>query len=170
MYTCDDVTFCTLESCIDELESSRLIYYMYIFQIAGFDFNLRYRLSATGLVSKQLNEVLCGVVNDDKVTVKDGVIKLTKTGFLYYDNVALTMSEWDKVIYIKHVLDALNEQELFLVCIVDMMVFDVLKTYGVEGLVSQKDRIKNTISALSPEYSEENFDTALKFVRKVKGI
>lgn len=169
MYSCDDITFCTLESCIDGLESSKLIYYMYVFQMAGFNYNFRYRLNATGLVSKQLNEVLCGVVNADKVIVEDGVIKLTKSGLFYYNNVVLTLSEWDKIIYIKSVLDSLSEQELYLICIVDMIVFDVLKTYGVDGLITQKNRIKTTISALSTEYSEENFNAALKFIRKVKG-
>lgn len=168
MYTTDDILFCILESCVDGLESSKLIYYMYVFQMAGFKFSFRYRINASGLACKQLNECLDSLVNDDKVKVIDGVVKLTKSGEFYYDNVVLTASEWDKVNMIKSVLDTMNERELFFICITDMTVYDVLKTYGVDGLIKQREKIQSMISVLSKEYTDENFDTALKFIRIIK--
>lgn len=168
MFTTNDIMFCILESCVDDLESNRLIYYMYAFQMAGFDFNFKYKLNASGLVCRQLNDILCGVVNDDKVVINDGIIQLTKSGMFYYNNIALTAKEWDKVNYIKSVFDIMSESELFFICITDMLVYDVLKVYGVDGLIQQKDKIINTVSSLSSEYTDENFDTALKFIKDVK--
>lgn len=168
MHTTNDLLFCLLESCSDGLESSKLIYYMYVFQLAGFDFKFKYRLTTSGMTCKQLNNYLSEVVNLDKVEISNGVVTLTTLGRLYYDNVVLTASEWDKINYIKSVLDALNEEELLFVCITHIIVYDVLRDYGVDGLISQKEKIQQSLSVLSSEYSDDNFNTALKFIRKVK--
>lgn len=168
MYTTNDTVFCLLESCIDDLESSRLIYYMYVFQMSGFKFNFKYKLNASGLSCRQLNDMLGEIVNENKVVVENGIIKLTNSGIFYYNNVILTANEWGRIDYIKSVLNVMSEKDLFFICITDMLVYDVLETYGVDGLIKQKERIKRSISALSSEYTDENFDTALKFIRTLK--
>lgn len=169
MYTSNDALFCVLHSSEYNLESRRLIYYMYVYQLAGLDFKFKYRIDASGLICKPLNDYLGAVVNSDKVIVNDGIISLTSEGRFYHDNIMLTASEWDKVNYIRNVLDSMNEQELYFVCIVDMFVYDVLAKFGVDGLISQKNKIKKSISALSKAYTDDNFDSALKFIRIVKG-
>ena len=96
MYTSNDALFCVLHSSEYNLESRRLIYYMYVYQLAGLDFKFKYRIDASGLICKPLNDYLGAVVNSDKVIVNDGIISLTSEGRFYHDNIMLTASEWDK--------------------------------------------------------------------------
>ena len=168
MYTVNDALFCILESSYSDIESSRLIYYMYIFQVAGFNYKLKYKINTNGLSCRQLNEMLSSVVNSDKVITSDGVVRLTPLGRLYYNNVVLTYSEWEKVDHIKSVLDNMSEKELYFLCLVDMLVYDTLNQYGVDGLIKQKNRIQSTLASLCSEYSEDNFNAALKFIKEIK--
>lgn len=168
MYTSNDALFCILESCYSGIESNRLIYYMYIFQLAGFNYRLKYKINVNGLSCRQLNEMLNSVVNSDKVETSEGVVRLTPLGLLYYNNIALTYAEWETIEHIKLILDNMTEKELYFICLVDMLVYDTLSQYGVDGLISQKSRIHNTLASLCSEYSDENFDSALKFIKEIK--
>ena len=169
MYTANDALFCILESSYSGIESNRLIYYMYMYQLAGFNYKLKYKINVSGLTCRQLNELLNSVVNSDKIEVNNGVVHLTSLGKLYYNNIALTYAEWEKIENIKSVLDNMSEKELYFICLVDMLVYDTLNQYGVDGLITQKARIKGTLASLCSEYSDENFDTALKFIKEIKG-
>lgn len=169
MFTNNDILFSILHSCENGLESNRLIYYMYISQLAGLSFNFKYRVNASGLSCRPLNDYIGNVVNNDYIKVDNGVIKVTKLGRYYYNSIILTADEWDIVNDIKNTLDTMDEKELFFICIVDIVVYDVLKKFGVDGLITQKSKIVSAISSLSQEYTDENFDAALKFIRKIKG-
>jgi hypothetical protein len=141
---------------------------MYAFQSAGFNFKFKFRINTSGLACRQLNDAINDLMNREKIEVSDGVVYLTPSGELYYDNVVMTAVEWETVNYITSVFDKMTEAEMLFICITDMFVYDVLKSRGVKGLVTDRDKIQSSVARLSPEYSEENFDAALKFIRKIK--
>lgn len=168
MFTTDDALFSVIHSCFDGLDSGKLVYYVYMYQVAGLDFKFRYKINTSGLTCRGVDNLLSQVINENKVSVTDGKIILTSRGRLYYYNIPLTADEWELINYIKATLDTLTEEDLFAVCITDMIVYDTLAKYGVAGLVGQEDKIKTSIKALSPKFDDDDFDTALKFIRKVR--
>lgn len=166
--TGDDVVFCLLHSCVDGLRSDRIVYYMYAFQKAGLDLRYRYRVQARGLFCKDISTALNTLVAHNKIECVDGTLTLTSEGYLYYDNVMLTVKEWDNVNSIKALLDSLSEEELFFVCVTDIVVYDMLKRSGADGLKNGRSTIERAVQNLSSEYSDENFNTALGLMRQIE--
>ena len=81
----------------------------------------------------------------------------------------MTAEEWDFIEDIKSVLDKLSEKELQALCITDMIVYDTLHRYGVDGLVKQEDTIKSSIRTIcGSNFKDDDFDASLKFLRKVR--
>lgn len=169
MYTTDDVLFSILQSCCDDLDSNKLVYYVYIYQIAGLNYKFRYKIDASGLSCNGINNLLSQVINDGNVTLKNGIIKLTHRGSSILFNTPMTAEEWDFIEDIKSVLDKLSEKELQALCITDMIVYDTLHRYGVDGLVKQEDTIKSSIRTIcGSNFKDDDFDASLKFLRKVR--
>lgn len=168
MFTTDDMLFSVLHACENDIETGRIIYYIYMYQIAGLNFSYKYKINPCGLICKPLNSYLDSVVNIDEISIDNGVIRLTDIGRQHLDDTVLTDEELSKLVYMRSVLDQMTEQELHLICIVDIVVYDVLRNYGVDGLLSQEGRIKSTISSICKEYTDENFNFALKFIRSIK--
>jgi hypothetical protein len=170
MVTTNDAVFSILFSCKDTLDSSRLIYYIYLLKLSKLNFNFKFKLNASGLVCRGLDEFIGDLINQDKIKfVDDSKIELTDLGYLYYDNTVLTLDDWDLLNHIKSLLDTFTEDELFFICVTDMIVYDILGKYGGEGLLKQKDNIIASISSLSNDYTDENFDAALKIIRQIRG-
>lgn len=169
MYTTDDVLFSILQSCCDGLDSNKLVYYVYIYQIAGLNYKFRYKIDASGLSCNGINNLLSQVINDGNVTLKNGLIKLTARGSSILFNTPMTAKEWDFIEDIKSALDELSEKDLHALCITDMIVYDTLNRYGVDGLIKQESTIKSSIRTIcGNDFKDEDFDAALKFLRKVR--
>lgn len=169
MYTTDDVLFSILQSCCDDLDSNRLIYYVYIYQIAGLDYKFRYKIDASGLSCNGINNLLSQVINDGNVSLKNGIIKLTSRGSSILFNTPMTAKEWDFIEDIKSALDEFSEEDLKALCITDMIVYDTLNRYGVDGLIKQESIIKSSIRTIcGNNFTDADFDAALKFLRKVR--
>lgn len=167
-FTGDDVVFSILHSCVDGLRADRLVYYIYAFQKAGLDVKYRYRVQASGVTCKDIAGALNNLIALNKVVCCDGTLTLTPEGYLYYDNIVLTLNAWDKACSVKNMLDSLSEDELFFVCVSDIVVYDVLKRSGADGLLKGREAIERTVSNLSKEYSAENFDSALYLMRLIQ--
>lgn len=169
MYTTDDALFSIVQSCSDGLESGKLIYYVYIYQIAGLDYKFRYKINTAGLSCRGLDNLLSHVINENKVKVESGRISLTSRGSFYLYSVPMTAKEWEFIDFIKTTLDNLTEADLQAICITDLIVYDTLAKYGVKGLVNQENKIKSSIKALcSNDFDDEDFNAALEFLRKVR--
>lgn len=169
MFTIDDVLFSILQSCCDSLDSNKLVYYVYIYQVAGLNYKFRYKIDASGLSCSGINNLLSQVINDGNVTLNNGIISLTSRGSSILFNTPMTAEEWDFIEDIKSTLDKLSEKELQALCITDMIVYDTLQRYGVDGLIKQENRIKSSIRAIcSNDFKDEDFDASLKFLRKVR--
>lgn len=164
----NNIVFAILQSCVDGLRSDRLVYYLYVLQKAGLDINFRYRVKANGIACRDVATALNTLIAHNKVKCEDGCLIPTAEGYLYYDNVLLTLQEWEQVWGIMRLLDSLSEDELFFVCVTDIVVNDMLKRSGVEGLSKSRSTIESMIGTLSGEYSADNFNTALKFMREVR--
>lgn len=161
--------FYMLESCTDNIDTGRLVYYMYIFQMSGFKLGFKYRINASGVSCRQINSLVNEAVNKGLIEVRSGVVYLTDLGYSSYYSTPFTLEEWDKIDYIKSVLSRLSESELAFICLTDMLVYGVLNKNGYTGLIEKELEIKNTLSSLSSEYSLENFNAAIKFISGVKG-
>lgn len=166
--TSDDIVFTILCSCCDGLKADRLIYYMYAFQKAGFALKYRYKVQAKGITCREVAAALNRLIALNKVECEGGVLNLAPEGYLYYDNVVLTSSEWDKVYKIKQVLDSLSLEELFLVVVSDILVTDMLGRAGADGLQSGRKTIEQAVCNLSSAYTPENFNDALFVMRQIK--
>lgn len=167
-FTVDDMIFSILHSCVDGLRSDRLVYYLYAFQKAGLKLRYRYRVQTNGITCRDIVHALNTIIAHHQVECVDGVLRLTSEGYLYYDNVLMTLTEWDKVWGVKHILDSLSEEELFFVCVTDIVVHDMLQRSGVDGLVKGRSTIEQMLQTLSGEFTTDNFDAALKLLREIK--
>ena len=140
-FTGNDVVFSILHSCAEGLRSDRLVYYMYAFQKAGLQLKYRYRVQANGITCRDIAAALNTLVTQNKVVCVDGVLSLTSEGNLYYDIVVLTSKEWDIVNGVRALMDSLSVDELFFVCVTDIVVYDMLKRSGVDGLKTGRSTI-----------------------------
>ena len=169
MVTIDDSLFCILFSSLDGLRCNRLVYYIYLFQLAGLDFEFRYKISPSGLNCVSLDKYLSNLVSDGKLIINDdGYQRLTKSGYFYVCDTLLRYNEYEFFTKSKLMLDKLSDDELFFVCISDIIISDVLKRYGYDGLVKQRDKIMVTLSNLSCEFSDDNLDSAMKICKHFK--
>lgn len=165
--TGNDVVFSILHSCVGGLRSDRLVYYIYALQKAGLSLRYRFRVQSRGLTCRAISSDLNEMITHGKIVCDNGWLELTSEGYLYYDNVILTAAEWDKVGSIKTLLDSLSVDELFFVCVTDIVVYDMLERSGVDGLINGRSTIEMAIQNLSPEYSSDNFNTALAVMRQI---
>ena len=168
MITYDDKLFCILTSCEESIKSSRLVCYMYLFQSAGYDFNFRYNLSATGLKSKGLSNYIDLLVNEGKIETKRGTINPTSTGLELLDSFVLSLDEVEFHDYILDVMKDVSFDDLYFIVVTDMVISETKKQKGVEGLISDRAVIEETVSHLSGVYSKENFDAAVKFLNIIR--
>ena len=161
MFTLNDSIFAVLHSCREDLCSSRLTCYMYMFQLAGLDYQFRYNISTSGIKSRGVDSLLSSMINEDKVNTVNGSISLTEMGTLYYTSIPLTYKEWEKFDNVKDCLDSLSDTELYFVVLTDMVVSDTLNKKGVSSMITGRDMIEHTLASLSKEYSEDYFNSAL---------
>lgn len=166
----DDAKLCVLSACDGSLESKKLVYYMYMYQLSGFKFNFKYSIGAHGLVCRGLNDYLCEVVGAGELVVRGTCVCLTSLGEEKFDDVVRTLQEWEVLDNVKVFLDNLSCGELYLLCLVDMFVYDVMGRYGAEGLMKQEAQIKHSIGSLMGYFSDEDFNTAVGVVNKLRSV
>lgn len=167
MFTDNDVVFCILHSCVDGIRSDRLVYYMYAYQKAGLNLKYRYRVQVHGISCSDITAVLNSLITQNKLVCEKGQLILTDEGYRDYDNVSLTLKEWELINGIKSLFDKFSREELFFICVSDIVVNDMLRRSGVDGLRSGRATVESAIRNLTTEFSEENFDTALSIMRQL---
>lgn len=169
MWTSDDMLFCVLHNCSNSLLTSKLNYCFYLYQILGFNYNLRYKLTASGLDCREVNDYIDLLLSMDMISIDSGVVRITEHGKNYYESVPLFVSEWNRVDTIKSILERLSVEEIHFIVLTDILISDVRNKGGVEALVKEKDSIKKSLASLSSEYSEDNFNTSVNIIRFIKG-
>lgn len=170
MYTLDDKLFCVLHSCDESLHSSRLTCYMYLYELIKCDFAFKYTISNGGIKSRAVDEYTGKLIALGLLQNKNGILKLTSNGDIRYSEFLMFADEWEVFYTIKRSVDALSDNELTFVVLVDILVMDVLNKYGADGLRSKEDFIRGTLTKLSSEYSETNFDNAIGLLSRIRGL
>lgn len=170
MFTVDDKLFFVLYSCYDGIVPARLLCYIYILQNMNVDFKFSYKLGSTGLVSDSLDGYTDELFSKDMVVLKGRKLYPTKRGYEFLDSIILTMYESDGLDWVFSILDDLSDSELYFICLTDIVVMDVLSSGGYKGLISQESNIKDILSTLSSEYTDDNFNAALKLMRNVREL
>lgn len=168
MFSSDDKVYCVLHSVDNGLSSTRLVYYMYLYQLAGLDFNFRYSISTRGIKCKGLDEHISNMINYDLICLEDGEIKRTELGYFSYIEFPLLLSEWDFIEKFKAELDSLSDDDLYFIVLANILVENVQTKYGVEGLITRKSDIVASLTALTRDYDDTKLNYAIKFGRTYK--
>lgn len=169
MWTSDDMLFCMLHNCESGLKMNKLNCCYYLYELAGFNFNLRYKLTAQGVECREVNEFLDLALSMNMVEVRDGVAYNTESGEDYYTEVVLFADKWEKIDSIRDLIIHLTSDEVYFIVLTDMVISDVKRKQGVDALLYSRCNIVRTLSSLSTEYSDENFESAIKIIRYIKG-
>ena len=169
MITSNDKLFCILASCEKHIAVNNLSSYMYLFQLAGYDFNFKFKIQSSGLRSSFLNNYLDTLDNEGYIVIDDSCIKLTQYGKSTLDDFILSLDELERFEKILNTLNNFDKDELYFLVIVDMVISEVRKKSGVEGLASEKNRITSLVKSLTKDYTDEDFDASIKFLRMIKG-
>ena len=93
---------------------------------------------------------------------------LNSDSLLQLGSFVLFYNELTTVDTIKSILDKLSDDELYLVCVVNIIMEDLIKSKGVDALVSSRDFIEQSVENLCSEYSKENFNLAISLLSKLK--
>lgn len=168
MITSNDRLFCLLTSIEKPISTGRLNCYIYILQKLGFNLDFQFRVNVSGVRSKSFSRYLEEQVSTGFIVQRNGDITLTSESSRVLENFILTWESLDSVFKIKSTLDALSDDELYLVCIVDIIITDVIKSRGIDALVTSRNFVENSVKNLCSEYSEANFNLAVALIRKLK--
>lgn len=164
----DDSLFCILSSCEKESSICQITNNIYIYQLAGFDINFKYKLPFRNLTSLDLNQVITDTISMGYLDETSNGIKLTILGEELLKGFVGSQAEFDYVNKINKIRDSFSTDELNFICLTNYIVSEVKEKYGVEGLISQKSKIKETLKRLSSVFSEENFNDALSVLKEIR--
>lgn len=166
--SCDDKLLCIVSSCEYKIDSNKIVYYMYLFQMAGYDFNFRYKITYNGLRSRGLNNYIDELLNLGYIIDNNGLIISSDKAVAEVSEYIMTLEDIEAHEGILDQLDLLTLDDLNFIVITDIAIREIRKKYGVDALVQNKGYIAETISKLSKEYSEENLNNAIKIIKLIK--
>lgn len=160
--------YCLLSSLGDGISVRRLNYYTYLLQKAGFDLNYSFRLNVSGIASRSFSRFLESKISKGILYQDAGIVKPTDDSNSLLYNYILSFEELNITKKIKDMLDLLSDDELYLICIVDIMIEDIIKTKGTNSLLNSREFIEHSVQGLCSNYSSENFDSAVNLLRFIK--
>lgn len=167
----NDMLFCLLNSCESSTCSiSKLTSSMYLYQIAGFDFKLRYKIIYNGISSRDLNSYISEVIAQGYIYESNDGIALTDLGKSTLNDFVGTASEFELVDLVQKVCNLCSSDDLNSICITNIMIQEVEEKYGVSGLIEQKQKIIDTLTRLLNDFSLEDFNYSVGLIHKLKGV
>ena len=165
MVTSNDRAFCILVACDNDIGMKKMPYFMYLMQVAGFEVNYRYtirtdRIRSHGL-SKDVNLLTSMGILDNSYGVTDkGGAELSKYYITAYDDSLCDM-------VVDYVRD-LDIHDLYVLCVVDIIVMETLSNSGYEGLIKNKPKMLEDIRYLCGEVPDNVFDFCIGVMRKIR--
>ena len=168
MITNDDRLFCLLLSVKDGTNIGRLNCYSYILQKIGFSLDYSFRINVSGVRSKSFSRYLEDKMSTGLIAQDNGVISISNDSSDMLDNFVLSFDELSIVDNVNSILSMLSDSELYFVCVVDMIMNDVVKTKGLDALVTSRDFIESSVESLCSDYSKDNFNLAVSLLRRLK--
>ena len=171
--TIDDKFFCTIISCESNMTADRLVCYLYIFQLAGFDLNFRYKWTSHGIASRDIDSYFNLLSGYGLIQVnRNGTVSLLNGALDDVDSMAITYEDLELVNSLLSFLNRLSYNEVLFLCLVDIIIKDYFNhpKKSADDLLKDEIKIKNTLASLSSEYSDDNFYFALKFRRELGSL
>lgn len=168
MKTGNDRLFCTLVSSEGGIKTGRITCYMYIFQLAGFELDFRYKVANYGVKSHDFNQYLNEAINQGVLSANRGTINVTIDIEEAYLKYPLGITDLNLIENIKSFLDELDDDDLTFLCLTDIVVSDMKKKVSVNRMAEERLNIESVLQGLSPVFSKENFDSSLKVIRYIK--
>ena len=168
MISRDDKLFCVLNSIDKEIKSNRLVCYLYIYQVSGLDINFKYKTGMSTLKSDKFDVYLNYLVSEGCIKINRSIVSITSYGEEVLGNFIFSVDEIEYLDTIKKKLNNLNDDELFFLVLLDIIISEIKAQAGVQGLIKQRDKIKTTLKQLTNIYSEENFNGAISMLNNFK--
>lgn len=166
----NDSLFCVLSACQTGCSLSRLTNSIYIYQLAGFSINFKFKLPFCNLESFDLGRVVAEQTSMGYLKETSDGFNLTVLGEELLNGFAGSIAEFEYCNKISSICSSLDNDALSFVCLVDYIITEVKEKFGVSGLIEQRDKITSTLKRLSAKYTDANFDEALSIIRNIKEL
>ena len=163
-----ELMFFLLNICSDKLKIENLLYYVYLSKYIGINLNFSYRIESNGLASYGVDELLDSMLSSEKFVIINDYIELTDIGKESFNKLMETADQWEKITNFKNLLKNCNSEDLYFICIVDLVVFDYYKNFDYKKLQNEKENICNLLQRLYSGYSYTKFENTLKIIRLLK--
>ena len=168
----NDKLFCTLASCENNIDDSLLTLYMYIFQMADFDINNRYKIMPSSFRSRQVELYTDTLQNEGYLNRSKQKLKLTDKGVILLSNYPLTYIEAEKYNFIKQKIFKLSYEEVYFIVLTDLVIKEVHKDKDIDTFSALviKAKVINLLKSLTSNFTNARFDKAVKFITTVKKL
>lgn len=166
MITRDDRMFCGLVASSYGLTSRKMPYVMYMLQSIGFELNYRYSIRFGSLRSHGLLNVIGDLTSRGYISQDYSV---TKSGYEELETYFVTAEESNIMSKIMEMCLEYTKDELYLICIVDLLIGETLEKGGSEALMNDKESIKVTTKNLCSCYTDEWFNKAVRIMKELRG-
>lgn len=164
MKTRDDRVFSSLIASSYGLTIMKMPYVMYMLQTAGFELNYRYSIRYGSLKSHGLLNVIGDITSKGYIRQD---YSLTNLGYDVLESMFLTNSESELVGDILELCDSCSKDELYLICIVDILIQETKQKGGSSALIECKESIQETAKNLCPCYTDEWFEKAVVVMQAI---
>lgn len=166
MITRDDRMFCSLVASSYGMTSRKMPYVMYMLQSVGFELNYRYTIRFGSLRSHGLINIIGDLTSRGYITQNYTV---TSSGYDELETYFVTAEESEIISKIMNVCLDYTKDELYMICIVDMLIQETLQKGGSCALTSNKEVIKETTRNLCNCYTDEWFNKAVRIMKEIRG-
>lgn len=165
MVTKDDRGFSNLLACAENIGVRKMPYFAYLMQKAGFDLSYRYSIRLDSIKSHGLISSLGDLVSQGFVT-RDYLI--TDNGETALEGYFITKAESELCERVVKLAKTLSVTQLYMLCVIDIIIQDTLAEGGYLALIRDKDKIKSTVKGLCSAYTDEDFDTSVGILRGLR--
>lgn len=165
MKTINDREFCNLLACSREVPIQKIPYFVYLMQAADFDLRYRYSIKLDRIKSHGLISSLGDLVSNGYITNK---YVITERGEEVLAKMPLTAEDCSLCDEILLYVETFDVEQLYFLCVVDIIVQGELAHGGYKCLIEHKEDIIKTIKNLVKEFSYDDFDYSVGVFRKLR--
>lgn len=165
MVTSNDRAFSILIACDGGIGLKKMPYFMYMMQSAGFDVNYRYTIKTDRMRSHGLSRDINTMISGGLINGSYGLTEKGDDELLKYHLTFLEDSLCDSIL---DIAGSLSLHELYVLCVIDIIVMGVLENNGYVGLMKGKAKILEDTRYLCGDVSDEDFDYCIGIMRVLR--
>lgn len=160
----EDKLYCLLSVCESCKTFEDIVYGMYLYQLSGVPLGYHYRITSSGLQSRDL-------ARDINDFVAQGYVIYSGDGYAINVNVSFDMTHdfYIKSNEMETFLSEIESELLKLVCVSDYVVTTFKDKENPETLLSRREMVEDTVSKLCRGYTPKKFKEAMGMVNYIKG-